>query len=78
MLDIKIVNGKAEKAYCEGRASEIMDELENVVASILYDIIEQDGFDKEDLGDILNTFANNVEATVDNIEKFADNFKNLC
>ena len=78
MLDIKIVNGEAEKMDFKGTGDEIMNELENVVASILYDIIEQDGFDKEDLGDILNTFANNVEATVDNIEKFADNFKNLC
>ena len=74
MLDIKIVNGKAEKAYCEGRASEIMDELENVVASILYDIIEQGGFDKEDLGDILETFDNNVEVTFESIEKI----KKLC
>ena len=78
MLDIKIVNGEAEKIDFTGTGDEIMDELENVVASILYDIIEQDGFDKEDLGDILNTFANNIEATVDNMEKFADSFKKLC
>ena len=74
MLDIKIVNGKAEKAYCEGRASEIMDELENVVASILYDIIEQGCFDREDLEETLETFANNIQATVENIEKI----KKLC
>ena len=74
MLDIKIVNGKAEKTYCEGRASEIMDELENVVASILYDIIEQGSFDREDLEEILETFANNIQVTFESIEKI----KNLC
>ena len=74
MLDIKIVNGKAEKAYCEGRASEIMDELENVVASILYDIIEQGGFDREDLEETLEMFANNIQVTFESIEKI----KKLC
>ena len=78
MLDIKITNKECEKMNFVGDGSELMNELEFVVASVLHTMIEQDGFDKEDLGDILDTFANNVEATVESIEKFADNFKKLC
>ena len=78
MLDIKIVNGECEKMDFEGNGGELMTELERLVATVLYTMIEQDGFDKEDLGDILNTFANNVEATVETIEKHADRFKKLC
>ena len=78
MLDIKITNKECEKMYFEGNSDELMNQLEFVVASVLLTMIEQGGFDKEDLENILDTFANNVEATIDNIEKFADNFKNLC
>lgn len=78
MLDIKIVNGECEKMDFEGDGSELMNQLEFVVASVLLTMIEQGGFDREDLGDILDTFANNVEATVESIEKFADRFKKLC
>ena len=78
MLDIKITNKECEKMDFAGDGSELMSELEFVVGSVLHTMIEQGGFDKEDLEDILDTFANNVEATIDNIEKFADRFKNLC
>ena len=78
MLDIKITNKECEKMNFEGNSDELMNQLEFVVASVLLTMIEQGGFDKEDLGDILETFANNVEVTVDNIEKYADRFKKLC
>ena len=78
MLNVKIVNGECEKMDFAGDGSELMSELEFVVGSVLHTMIEQGGFDKEDLEDILDTFANNVEATIDNIEKFADRFRNLC
>ena len=78
MLDIKITNKECEKMNFEGDGSELMNQLEFVVASVLLTMIEQGGFDKEDLEDILDTFVNNVEATVDNMEKFADRFKKLC
>ena len=78
MLDIKITNKECEKMYFEGNSDELMNQLEFVVASVLLTMIEQGGFDREDLENILDTFANNVEATIDNIEKFADNFKKLC
>ena len=78
MLNVKIVNKECEKMDFEGDGIELMSELEFVVAGVLHTMIEQGGFDKEDLEDILDTFANNVEATIDNIEKFADRFKNLC
>ena len=78
MLDIKITNKECEKMYFEGNSDELMNQLEFVVASVLLTMIEQGGFDREDLENILDTFANNVEVTVDNIEKFADRFKKLC
>ena len=78
MLDIKITNKECEKMYFEGNSDELMNQLEFVVASVLLTMIKQGGFDREDLENILDTFANNVEATIDNIEKFADNFKKLC
>ena len=78
MLDIKITNKECEKLNFEGTSSELMSELEFVVGSVLHTMIEQGGFDKEDLEDILDTFVNNVEATVDNMEQFFNNFKNLC
>ena len=78
MLDIKITNKECEKMYFEGNSDELMNQLEFVVASVLLTMIKQGGFDREDLENILDTFANNVEATVENIEKFADNFKKLC
>lgn len=78
MLDIKITNKECEKMYFEGNSDELMNQLEFVVASVLLTMIEQGGFDREDLENILDTFANNVEATIDNIEKFADRFKKLC
>ena len=78
MLDIKITNKECEKMYFEGTSDELMNQLEFVVASVLLTMIKQDGFDREDLENILDTFANNVEATIDNIEKFADRFKKLC
>ena len=78
MLDIKITNKECEKMDFEGTSDELMNQLEFVVASVLLTMIEQDSFDKEDLEDILDTFANNVEATVDNMEQFFNNFKNLC
>ena len=78
MLDIKITNKECEKMDFEGNSDELMNQLEFVVASVLLTMIEQGGFDKEDLENILDTFANNVEATVDNMEQFFNNFKNLC
>ena len=78
MLDIKITNKECEKMDFVGDGSELMSELEFVVASVLHTMIEQGGFDKEDLEDILNTFANNVEATIETIEKHADRFRKLC
>ena len=78
MLDIKITNKECEKMDFEGDGIELMSELEFIVATVLYTMIEQDGFDREDLEDILDTFVDNVEATVDNIEKFADRFRKLC
>ena len=78
MLDIKITNKECEKMDFEGTSDELMNQLEFVVASVLLTMIEQDGFDREDSGEILDTFANNVEATVENIEKFADRFRKLC
>ena len=78
MLDIKITNKECEKMNFEGNSDELMNQLEFVVASVLITMIEQDGFDKEDLEDILDTFVNNVEATVDNMEQFFNNFKKLC
>ena len=78
MLDIKITNKECEKMNFEGTSDELMNQLEFVVASVLLTMIKQDGFDREDLENILDTFANNVEATIDNIEKFADRFKKLC
>ena len=78
MLDIKITNKECEKMYFEGNSDELMNQLEFVVASVLLTMIKQGGFDREDLENILDTFANNVEATIDNIEKFADRFRNLC
>ena len=78
MLDIKITNKECEKMDFEGTSSELMSELEFVVGSVLHTMIEQGGFDKEDLGDILDTFVNNIEATVDNTEQFFNNFKKLC
>ena len=78
MLDVRITNKECEKMYFEGNSDELMNQLEFVVASVLLTMIEQGGFDREDLENILDTFANNVEATIDNIEKFADNFKKLC
>lgn len=78
MLDIKITNKECEKMDFEGSSDELMNQLEFVVASVLLTMIEQGGFDKEDLENILDTFANNVEATIDNIEKFADRFRKLC
>ena len=78
MLDVRIVNKECEKMDFEGDGSELMSELEFVVAGVLHTMIEQGGFDKEDLEDILDTFANNVEATIESIEKFADRFRKLC
>lgn len=78
MLDIKITNKECEKMDFEGTSDELMNQLEFVVASVLLTMIKQGGFDREDLENILETFANNVEATVDNIEKFADRFRKLC
>ena len=78
MLDVKITNKECEKMYFEGNSDELMNQLEFVVASVLITMIEQGGFDREDLENILDTFANNVEATIDNIEKFADRFRKLC
>ena len=78
MLDIKITNKECEKMDFEGSSDELMNQLEFVVASVLLTMIEQGGFDKEDLENILDTFANNVEATIESIEKFADRFKKLC
>ena len=78
MLDIKITNKECEKMDFEGTSDELMNQLEFVVASVLLTMIKQGGFDREDLENILDTFANNVEATIDNIEKFADRFKKLC
>ena len=78
MLDVRIVNGECENIKFTGSGDELMNELEFVVASVLQAMIEQDGFDKEDLEDILDTFVNNVEATVDNMEQFFNNFKKLC
>lgn len=78
MLDIKITNKECEKMDFEGTSDELMNQLEFVVASVLLTMIKQGGFDREDLENILDTFANNVEATVDNIEKFADRFRKLC
>ena len=78
MLDIKITNKECEKMYFEGNSDELMNQLEFVVASVLLTMIEQGGFDKEDLEDILDTFVNNVEATVDNMEQFFNNCKKLC
>ena len=78
MLDIKITNKECEKMYFEGNSDELMNQLEFVVASVLLTMIKQGGFDREDLEDILDTFANNVEATIDNIERFADRFRKLC
>ena len=78
MLDIKITNKECEKMDFTGTGDELMTELEFIVASVLHTMIEQGGFDKEDLEDILDTFVNNVEATVDNMEQFFNNFKNLC
>ena len=78
MLDIKITNKECEKMDFEGNSDELMNQLEFVVASVLLTMIEQGGFDREDLENILDTFANNVEATIDNIEKFADRFRKLC
>ena len=78
MLDIKITNKECEKMYFEGTSDELMNQLEFVVASVLLTMIEQGGFDREDLENILDTFANNVEATVETIEKHADRFRKLC
>ena len=78
MLDIKITNKECEKLNFEGTSSEIMNQLEFVVASVLLTMIEQDGFDREDLGDILDTFANNVEVNIDNMGRFFNNFRKLC
>ena len=78
MLDVRIVNKECEKIDFVGDGSELMSELEFVVGSVLHTMIEQGGFDKEDLEDILNTFANNVEATIETIEKYADRFRKLC
>lgn len=78
MLDIKITNKECEKMDFEGDGSELMNQLEFVVASVLLTMIEQGGFDREDLENILDTFANNVEATIESIEKFTDRFKKLC
>ena len=78
MLDIKITNKECEKMYFEGNSDELMNQLEFGVASVLLTMIEQGGFDREDLENVLDTFANNIEATIDNIEKFADRFKKLC
>ena len=78
MLNVKIVNGECEEMDFEGNGMELMNELEFVVGNVLYNMIEQDGIDKEDLGNILATFANNVEATVETIEKHADRFRKLC
>ena len=78
MLNVKIVNGECEEMDFEGNGMEIMNELEFVVGNVLYNMIEQGGFDKEDLGDILETFANNVEVAVETIEKHADRFRKLC
>ena len=78
MSDIKIVNKECEKMDFTGTGDELMNELEFVVGSVLHTMIEQGGFDKEDLAEILDTFVNNVEATVDNMEQFFNNFKNLC
>ena len=78
MLDIKIVNKECEKMNFTGTGDELMNELEFVVGSVLHTMIKQGGFDKEDLEDILDTFVNNVEATVDNMEQFFNNFKKLC
>ena len=78
MLDIKITNKECEKMDFEGTSDELMNQLEFVVASVLLTMIEQGGFDKEDLENILDTFANNVEVAVDNMEQFFNNFKNLC
>ena len=78
MLDIKITNKECEKMDFEGDGSELMNQLEFVVASVLLTMIEQGGFDKEDLGEILDTFANNIEVNIDNMGRFFNNFKNLC
>lgn len=78
MLDIKIVNGECEEMDFEGNGIELMNELEFVVGNVLHTMIEQGGFDKEDLRDILDTFTNNVEVAVETIEKHADRFRKLC
>ena len=49
MLDIKITNKECEKMDFEGDGSELMNQLEFVVASVLLTMIEQGGFDREDL-----------------------------
>ena len=78
MLDFRIVKKKKKKADFEGEGNELMNELEFVVGNVLYNMIEQGGFDKEDLENILDTFANNVKDTIETIEKFADRFRKLC
>ena len=78
MLDIKITNKECEKMDFEGTSDELMNQLEFVVASVLLTMIKQGGFDREDLENILDTFANNVEATIETIEKHADRFRKLC
>ena len=78
MLDIKITNKECEKMDFEGTSDELMNQLEFVVASVLLTMIEQGGLDREDLENILDIFANNVEVAVDNMEQFFNNFKKLC
>lgn len=64
MLNIKINNGEAEEFDFEGTSFELMEELKFIAVNILCSIIEQGGFFEDDLYDLLNTFSDDVEATI--------------
>lgn len=64
MLNIKIINGEAEEFDFEGTSFELIEELKFIAVNILCSIIEQGGFFEDDLYDLLNTFSDDVEATI--------------
>ena len=64
MLNVKINNGEVEEFDFEGTSYELIEELKFIAVNILCSIIEQGGFFEDDIYDLLNSFSDDVEATI--------------
>ena len=64
MLNVKINNGEVEEFDFEGTSYELIEELKFIAVNILCSIIEQGGFFEDDIYDLLNSFSDDIEATI--------------